>query len=138
MNWIRCEEGVSDEERIAVTGDVYGICERLKELYDGYFVMLNRKTQKFEVHVRGQRCTLGCELPFDELDARAIEYVRQHESARVEELIREMDEEDAARERAKAARLREAGERMEDGLRFLKDKRTTDEFPDGAAEGFKL
>jgi copper chaperone CopZ len=60
-----------------VTTNVYDIPERLKEVDPRLFVMLNLETQKFEVHVAGQRgTTLGCELPFDELDARAIDYVR--------------------------------------------------------------
>lgn len=136
MRWIRCQEGINDEERIAVTGDALSIVERLKELDERYFIMLNRKTQKFEVHVRGQRCTLGCELPFDRLDARAIEYVRAHDSSRIEELVREMDAEDALRERVRAGKRAEAAERMADGLFYLKDKRVREKFPDEASEGF--
>lgn len=136
MRWIQCREGVNDEERIAVTSDALDIVRRIKEIYEGYFVMLNRRTQKFEVHVRGQQCTLGCELPYEQLDARAVEYVRRHERDRIDELMREMDEEEARRQRAKDAKLREAAERMADGLAYL-ENRSTDIFPDEAAEGFR-
>ena len=137
MRLIQCREGVNDEERIAVTGDALDIVRRIKEIYDGYFVMLNRRTQKFEVHVRGQKCTLGCELPFEQLDARAVEYVRRHERDRIDEYMLEMEKEEARRQRARDARLYEAAERMADGLAFLHNK-TTDEFPDEAIEGFKI
>lgn len=135
MSMVRCEEGVSTRERIAVTGDVFGIVGRLKEIDDKYFVMLNRATGRFEVHVRGQAMTLGCELPFEELDARTIEYVREHHSSRIKAILREMEEQEAQIERENAARLRELSERMADGLRYVQDKRTTDDFPDEAAEG---
>ena len=135
MRMVRCEEGVSTRERIAVTSDVFGIVGRLKEIDDKYFVMLNRESGKFEVHVRGQEMTLGCELPFDELDARAIEYVREHHSGRIKAILREMEEQEAQIERENASRLRELSERMADGLRYVQNKRTTDDFPDEAAEG---
>lgn len=135
MKPIQCREGINDEERVAVTGDALDIVERLKELYDGYFVMLNRRTQKYELHVSGQRCTLGCEFPFETLDARAIEYARRHERERIDEYMREMEKEEIREEARKAGRIREAAERMADGLAYLNDKET-DIFPDEAAEGF--
>lgn len=137
MRFIQCREGVNDAERIAVTGDALDIVRRIKEIYEGYFVMLNRRTQKFEVHVRGQQCTLGCELPFEQLDARAVEYVRRHERDRIDEYMREMDREAARQEAERARKLREAAERMADGLAYVSNK-STDEFPDEAIEGFKI
>ena len=136
MRLIQCREGVNDEERIAVTSDALDIVRRIKEIYDGYFVMLNRRTQKFEVHVRGQKCRLGCELLFELLDARAVEYVRRHERDRIDEYMLEMEKEEARRQRARDARLYEAAERMADGLAFLHNK-TTDKFPEEAIKGFK-
>lgn len=136
MKWIQCREGVNDEERVAVTGDALDIVQRIKEICEDYFVMLNRKTQKFEVHVRGQKCTLGCELPFEQLDARAVEYVRRHERDKIDEYMREMAKEEARLEARRNSKLREAAERMADGLAYLNNK-STDVFPDEAAEGFK-
>lgn len=135
MKMVKCEEGVSTRERIAVTGDVFGIVGRLKEIDEKYFVMLNRTTGRFEVHVRGQAITLGCELPFEELDARTIEYVREHHSSRIKAILSEMEEQERRIERENAAKLRELSERMADGLAYVQNKRTTDEFPDEAAEG---
>lgn len=114
MKWIRCREGVADAERIPVTSDALDIVRRIKELDERYFVMLNRKTQKYEVHVAGQRCTLGCELPFEALDARAVTYVREHDSSRLDEIVREMEREDEAREKASKARMGELAGDMAD------------------------
>lgn len=134
MSVVRCEEGVSTKERIAVTGDVLNITGRLKEIDESYFVMLNKKTQRFEVHVRGQAQTLGCELPFEALDARTIEYVRQHHASRIKAILAEMEAQEAAMEQEKTKRLMELHERAADGMAYVKDKRTTDEFPDEALE----
>lgn len=135
---IRCVEGVSDRERVAVTSDALDIVARLKEIDERFFVMLNRSTQRFEVHVAGQAMgTLGCELPFDRLDARTLMYVRERDAQRIEAVVAEIEAREAARERNAAGKHREAAERMADGLKYLAGKRTTDEFPDEASEGWK-
>lgn len=137
MRWIRCEEGVNTKERIAVTGDVLNIVGRLKEIDEDYFVMFNRLTQKFEVHVRGQLCTIGCELPFDRLDARAISYVREHHSSRMDEIMKKIDEEETRAELARAKQMDELRDRLADGLAYAAKSRTSDDFPDEAAEGIE-
>lgn len=128
MSVVRCVEGVSTRERIAVTGDVYNITGRLKEIDRDYFVMFNRRTQKFEVHINGQWCTLGCELPFDELDARTLLYVREHHASRMAALMAEMDKAEAAQEAARARRMEDLHERAFEGMRYA-DKSIRDEFP---------
>lgn len=137
MRIVRCEEGVSTRERIAVTSDALDIVKRLKEIDEDYFVMLNRATQRFEVHVRGQEQTLGCELPYDTLDARTIEYVKEHRAARIREIMRRMELQEAAIEAENRRRLNELHERAADGFAYLRDKRTTDEFPDEVLEGLE-
>lgn len=129
MMMIRCEEGVSTRERIAVTGDVFDITNRLKEIDRDYFVMLNRQTQRFEVHVKGQWSTLECELPFDELDARTLRYVRERHISRLAEIQKQLDREEAQRERKQAAKLQELHERAADGFRWA-EKSIRDEFPE--------
>ena len=136
MRWIRCEEGVSTKERVAVTSDVFGIVERIKEIDPDYFIMLNRETQRFEVHIKGQLCTLGCELPFDELDARTLEYVRAHHSSRIAAIQREIELEEARAEKENKRRMQELHERAAEGFRWAAG-RTDDEFPDEVMEGIK-
>lgn len=135
MKAVRCEEGVSTRERIAVTGDVYNITGRLKEIDRDYFVMFNRLTQRFEVHVKGQWETLGCELPFEELDARALRYVRERHVSRMAEIQKEIDAQEIRRERVQQMKMDELHDRMLDGLRFAEKNRSSDDFPEEAAEG---
>ena len=135
MKWVRCEEGVNTRERIAVTSDALNIAQRLKEIDPDYFVMFNRITQKFEVHVKGQLCTIGCELPFDQLDARTLIYVREHHSSRADAIMDEINRAEEAAEREKAARMQEIHDRAAEGFAYAAKSRTTDAFPVEAAEG---
>lgn len=133
---IFCEEGKNDRDHIAVTGDVLNIVDRIKEIDPDYFVMLNRKTQRFEVHVKGQLFSLGCELPFDSLDARAVEYVRERHVSRMGEILAQMEREEKMREKAQKAQMREIHDRAYEGFRYLEHS-TTDEFPDELIEDLK-
>lgn len=87
-----CFEGQHAKDRSAVTCNVFSIPERLKELDHRFFVMFNHKTQKFEVHVTGQQgTTLGLELPYPDLDYRAITYTRDRMTDRFDEMAKEVD-----------------------------------------------
>ena len=100
----RCVEGRFDEYHIPVVSHAVDIPIRLKELNGAFFVMFNTRTQKYEVHCADQPFeTLACVLPYDELDARAIDYVREHSVHRMETIAKEIDEYNE-----KLARKREA------------------------------
>ena len=89
-------EGEYGKGRIPVTSHALDIPARLKELDEGYFVMLNRKTQKFEVWHRGDgEGMLECVLPYETLDERAVRHVREHRMERMEQLVREIEEHNA-------------------------------------------
>ena len=84
-------EGEYTRTLIPITGDVCDITGRLKEMDTGYFVMYNRASGKFEVHHREQiGDTLACELPFPQLDARALAWVRETSVQRAEALFEEL------------------------------------------------
>lgn len=88
-----CFEGEYGPDRSPVLTNAYGIPERLKEVDKRFFVMFNRQTQKFEVHVTGQQgTTLSCELPYPDLDYRAIEYLRKYHVSRLFQIAQEIDE----------------------------------------------
>jgi hypothetical protein len=84
-------EGEYDAVHIPITSDVCGIVDRLKEIDEGYFVMFNRVSGKFEVHHSGQfHDTLACELPFNQLDDRAVQRVRETSIANADRIFREL------------------------------------------------
>ncbi len=79
---------------LVIDGDMLGVCDRLKTIDDGYFVFLNYKTGRFEVHNRHDYPnTLCLVLPYDKLDERTVRKVRYTRAERAKELIARMDAE---------------------------------------------
>ena len=87
-----------------IDDDMFGIVRRLKSIDDGYFVVLNYKTGKFEVH--NSKCaprTICLVLPFDTLDERTVRRVNMTRAERVKELLREAERDNEILERRKKA-----------------------------------
>ena len=77
-----------------VTSDVCDIVWRIQQIDAGYFVMFNTESGRFEVHHPAQTGgTLACELPFEQLDERAVRYVRQTSAARAARYLEELERE---------------------------------------------
>lgn len=86
-----------------IDDDMFGVCRRLKTIDDGYFVFLNYRTGKFEVHNR--RCvpnTLCLVLPYDTLDERTVRRVLYTRAERVAQIVERMERENAAAALAQA------------------------------------
>ena len=125
-------EGEYGRDRVPVVSHAMDIPERLKELDDGYFVMLNVKTQRFEVwHRGGGEGVLECVLPYDGLDERAVRHVREHRMERMEQLIREIEEyNERLEEEMKQKWLDEAGERTREAFDYLRKRPDQEEIPE--------
>ena len=95
---------------VKITHDVFDIADRLKEIDGGYYPVYNLNKKRYEVHHENGKDSLQVVLPYDTLDARAIEKVRSTRSEWVEKLLREMDRQNeilrAQKEREKQERLR--------------------------------
>ena len=128
---VRCVEGRFERDRIPVVNSVFDIPVRLKELNRAFFVMFNTRTQKYEIHCADQPFeTLACVLPYDELDARAISYVREHSSARLEQIAKEIDEyNERLAAKAEAEALDKANYKMREAFNYLKNNSHTDSIP---------
>lgn len=131
MAFIRCREGEYAENRIPVTGGVYGIPERLKELRDSLFVMYETTCGVYEVHDASQDgCTLACELPYEELDARALLYVRERMRERFEELVAEIDRHNAKLEQDVYDRhMDKANYKMRQAIKYLDSHESAETLP---------
>lgn len=125
-------EGEYDRERIPVTGHAMDIPARLKELDEGFFVMLNTGTQKYEVWHRGEgNGVLECVLPYDALDERTVRHVRAHRMERRETLIREIEEHNRRlEEEAQRRWLEEAGEKTKETFAYLNRRSGREEIPE--------
>lgn len=132
MALIRCREGEYAKDRIPVVRSVYGIPERMKELRESLFMMFNVKTQRYEVHDSTQTdCTLACELPFEQLDARALLYVREHMRERTEALVAEIERHnEQLEEKSYQEKMDKAGYRMKQAIRYLSSHESAETLPE--------
>ena len=88
---------------------MFGVCRRLKSVDDGYFVFLNYKTGKFEVHNRHSHPnTLCLVLPFETLDERTVNRVLYTRAERAKQIVEQMEQENRARERERRDRAMKA------------------------------
>ena len=77
-----------------VSHDVYNIANRIKCIDRDYFVVFNTIKRKYEIHNSAQLSSSYClTLPYDCLDARALDYVYMTMVGNIEELIEKIDRE---------------------------------------------
>ena len=89
-----------------IEDDMFGIVRRLKSVDDGYFVFLNYKTGKFEVHnTKNGNNTLCLVLPYDTLDERTVRKVRYTRAERIRSVLERIEREN---ERLRERSLRTA------------------------------
>ena len=128
---VYCREGEFAEGRIPVTSHVTDIPARLKAINPDWFVMLNARTQRFEIHDAAQPGgTMACALPFDALDGRALEYARRYHVSRLQETAREIDRHNQRlEEAARRDYLAAAADRTREALQYLRRRTDTDTIP---------
>ena len=79
------------DTRIEIREDVFDIAHRLKEIDGDYFPVYNLTKKRFEIHHRGRRDTLQLVLPYESLDARAIQRVKETRREWVENMLRDIE-----------------------------------------------
>jgi hypothetical protein len=83
---------LNEEYYVVIEDTVYDIPRRLREIDPGYFLVLNRQRDKFEVHhIENRGGTYCLTVPYDELDDRLLEYVRKTRSENAKKLFEEME-----------------------------------------------
>ena len=76
-----------------IKSDLFNISKRLKQIDKNYFLVRNRKTNKFEVHYKRNFNSLELVLPFNKLDARTIDYVLKTRMENRKKLLEEIERE---------------------------------------------
>ncbi len=78
---------------------MFGVARQIKSIDDGYFLFLNYRTGKFEVHNRHcSPSTLCLVLPYETLDARTVDRVRYTRAERIKQLLAEAERNNSALE----------------------------------------
>lgn len=77
-----------------ITDDLFDVAWRLKAVDGDYRLCYNVKASRYEVYGRknNQRAFV---VPFDELDARTVDYARRTRAENIARLVAEMDRENA-------------------------------------------
>ena len=99
--------------------DVFNISQRVKEIDEGYYVVLNTSKQKFEIHNSKQIGSSYClTLPYSQLDERTLTYVYQTMSKNVEQILEKIENENKLKESAeKSSTLNKTCALIEDEIR---------------------
>ncbi len=116
-----------------VVTNVFWIPERLREIDDGYFVLRNHQTKKFEIHHRGQPHNTYClTVPYDELDERTLHLVRKTRICNAEKLLAEMEEQNKKIAEQQTAIPDEATEKLKETVTYLGRHSDKESLDDGA------
>jgi len=101
-----------------IQGDLHNIAHRVKEIDKNYFIALNYKTKKFEVHCLGQRGgSLTLTLPYKKLDERTLNLVSRTKRERAKQLFYEMEIENQKCEKDKMDKILKKAEKDYDDIR---------------------
>ena len=79
---------------ILVTNDLYDIAWRLRAISDDYRVYYNTVKNRYEVHSFRKK-KLEFIIPYDELDARAVEYAQYTRVENAERIFAEIEKHNA-------------------------------------------
>lgn len=111
-----------DKYREIVISSVHNIPARLKMIDKGYFLVRNHRTNEYEVHHSGQiGSTLAVNIPYDELDERTLQRVRETRIEYIDKIIAEMDKQNENIETIQNKKANEVTEVVtKDIFRYLK------------------
>lgn len=91
---------LSEEVYTIIEDTVMDIPQRLKQIDPGYFLVLNKQKDRYEVHHVGNRGGTYCLIcPYDGLDSRLLDYVEETKSENARKLFAKMDADNEKRER---------------------------------------
>ncbi|MCH5160052.1 MAG: hypothetical protein J1F66_04300 [Clostridiales bacterium] len=73
-----------------ITDDLFDIAARLRTVKESYVVYYNTEKERFEVH--DKRGCLEFVVPYDELDARTVEYARYSRVENAKRIFADVEE----------------------------------------------
>ena len=87
--------------KIKIFNDVYEISKRISYIDKDYYVVYDTSKQKFEIHNSNQIGGSYClTLPYNELDERTLKYVCLTQTANIEEILKNLQNDNKIRESA--------------------------------------
>ena len=87
--------------KIKLSGDVYNISNRVKNIDKDYYVLFNTSNAKFEIHNKSQIGSTYClTLPYSELDERALNFIYETKSENIENILTKIENHNKIKESA--------------------------------------
>lgn len=77
---------------IKIFEDVFDICNRIREIDQGYFVVYNTIKERYEVHHKGLQCSTFCIACDNGLNSTVISKLRKSRIENIDKIMREMEE----------------------------------------------
>lgn len=105
------------KQLIEIRGDVFDVSDRLKSIDDGYFVVYDKRSARYEVHNTGQGKDTFCfVVPYKNLDSRTVDYCLKTRRQNADKIFAEADLHNA---KVEAALAREVAEKAVCGVENL-------------------
>lgn len=119
---------------IPILGGVFDIPKRLREIDPGYFIIINRRTRRYEIHHEEQPHTTFClEIPYDELDDRTLSLVRETMISKVGDILSVIDENNSRIEKTADTEIMDtAKQKTIEILKYLKNSNSEEKIPANA------
>lgn len=87
--------------RFIVSHDVYEISKRIKDIDRYYYIVYDTSKTCYEIHNSSQIDSTYClTIPYNQLDDRTLQYVRETSSANIEIILEKIEKENKLRENA--------------------------------------
>jgi len=93
--------------KIKIYCDAFDICNRIKNLDSGYFVVYETNKKRFEIHNKNQLVDTFCITVDGELDCRVIYKLRKTSRENAMQLLEEMEKSNAKIEAEKTRKLKD-------------------------------
>lgn len=91
--------------KIKIESDVFDIVDRIKEIDDGYYIVLNNQNCKFELHNKKQLNTYCFTIENNCIDNRVIDKILYTNIKNIDKIINEIDKNNIDNENKKIAEI---------------------------------
>lgn len=103
--------------KILIRGDVYNICNRIKNFDASYRVVYDTGLNKYKIYsiklsgvseiIGGVELSYVCTIPYEELDERTIKYLYNTSIENIDSFIKSLDDENNKLERQNELKLKQ-------------------------------
>lgn len=96
--------------KIKIESDVFDIVNRIKEIDNGYFIMYNFNTKRFELHNKYQKSSYCITIPYTQLDERTITLIHKTSIKNFDNVVKELDEDNKRYKEKETEKMKEVSD----------------------------